>query len=163
MFSTNDPSNVSSWSASPRAATARQRRQGDCPVLYCVHGPLAAQQGRARRHSMKAQVVEVSASAIENEAAKASAAVRQNDENETIEDMDDEDGPGAGGKRQRGAGGSVVPPSFGPVSALEAFGGKSEFRRVPVPPNRYSPLRKDWMSIYTPIVEQLKVSSSALS
>jgi len=28
---------------------------------------------------------------------------------------------------------------------------------VPVPQNRYTPLRRDWMSIYTPIVEQLKL------
>ena len=62
-----------------------------------------------------------------------------------------------GGKRRRNEGGKeVVLPDFEPVTAKEAA-GKTEFRRVPVPPHRYTPLRKDWMSIYTPIVEHLKL------
>jgi len=28
-------------------------------------------------------------------------------------------------------------------------------RRIPVPPHRYAPLKEKWLSIYTPIVEQL--------
>jgi len=62
------------------------------------------------------------------------------------------------GKRQRGAAGAVpVLPEFPAISAQEAAGGKSEFRRIPVPPHRYTPLRKDWMTLYTPIVEHLKL------
>jgi len=34
-------------------------------------------------------------------------------------------------------------------------GGKTEFRKVPVPPNRYGPLKENWMKIFTPIVEHL--------
>ena len=64
----------------------------------------------------------------------------------------------AGGKRQRGVGvGFVNRPEFAPLSAQEATGGKNEFRRIPVPPHRYTPLRKDWMQLYTPIVEHLKL------
>jgi len=28
-------------------------------------------------------------------------------------------------------------------------------RRIPVPPHRYAPLKEKWLSIYTPVVEQL--------
>lgn len=63
-----------------------------------------------------------------------------------------------GGKRLRAAGGEAVKkPEFATISAQEASGGKSDFRRIPVPPHRYTPLRKDWMRIYTPIVEHLKL------
>ncbi len=72
--------------------------------------------------------------------------------------MEGNDEPDAGGKRQRGATGeSVAAPSFPQVSAREVSGGKAEFRRIAVPSHRYTPLRKDWMQIYTPIVEHLKL------
>ena len=38
-----------------------------------------------------------------------------------------------------------------------AQSGKPEFRRVPVPPHRFSPLKEHWMKIFTPIVEHLKL------
>ncbi|XP_054239710.1 RNA-binding protein PNO1 [Indicator indicator] len=48
-------------------------------------------------------------------------------------------------------------PSFPPVAA-EALGtGKSEIRKVPVPANRYTPLKENWMKIFTPIVEHLQL------
>lgn len=34
---------------------------------------------------------------------------------------------------------------------------KSEFRRVPVPPHRLTPLKKDWLSLYTPLVSHMKL------
>ena len=34
-------------------------------------------------------------------------------------------------------------------------GGKSEMRKVPVPANRYTPLKDSWMKIFTPVVEHL--------
>jgi len=73
--------------------------------------------------------------------------------------MDDDDGEdGGGGKRRRAPGGkAVVVPQFPAVSAEDATGGRSEFRRIPVPPHRYTPLRNEWMRIYTPIVEHLKL------
>jgi len=73
------------------------------------------------------------------------------------DDLMEEEEEESTGKRQRGKSGAVTPPDFPAISAKDAAGGKSEFRRVAVPPNRYSPLRKDWMLLYTPIVEQLKL------
>ena len=73
-------------------------------------------------------------------------------------DLDGDGGnPPAGGKRRRGAQGEAIATDFPQLTAQEARGGKSEFRRVPVPPHRYTPLRKEWMAIYTPIVEHLKL------
>ena len=73
------------------------------------------------------------------------------------EEEEEEEEP-SGGKRVRSnAGEAVKKPQFASLTAHEASGGKSEFRRIPVPPHRYSPLRKDWMRLYTPIVEHLKL------
>lgn len=47
--------------------------------------------------------------------------------------------------------------SFSAVSALEANQGKSEYRKIRCPPNRLTPLRSQWDSIMTPIVEYLKL------
>ncbi|KAJ7402220.1 RNA-binding protein PNO1 [Pitangus sulphuratus] len=48
-------------------------------------------------------------------------------------------------------------PAFPPVSA-EALGiGKGELRKIPVPANRYTPLKENWMKIFTPIVEHLQL------
>ncbi|XP_009323298.1 PREDICTED: RNA-binding protein PNO1 [Pygoscelis adeliae] len=35
--------------------------------------------------------------------------------------------------------------------------GKGEMRKVPVPANRYTPLKENWMKIFTPIVEHLQL------
>nr|ODN82456.1 pre-rRNA-processing protein PNO1 [Cryptococcus depauperatus CBS 7841] len=32
---------------------------------------------------------------------------------------------------------------------------KNEFRRVPIPPHRMTPLKRDWVNLYTPMVEML--------
>ena len=36
-------------------------------------------------------------------------------------------------------------------------GGKSEFRKIPVPPHRYTPLKEHWLEIFNPVVEHLKL------
>ncbi|CAI5934000.1 unnamed protein product [Closterium sp. NIES-65] len=36
-------------------------------------------------------------------------------------------------------------------------GSKFEFRKIPVPPHRYTPLKERWMDIYTPVFEQMKI------
>lgn len=36
-------------------------------------------------------------------------------------------------------------------------GGAVEMRKVPVPPHRYTPLKENWMKIFTPIVEHLRL------
>lgn len=49
----------------------------------------------------------------------------------------------------------VKRPNFPPISADKMTSGKTELRKVPVPPNRYTPLKENWMKIFTPIVEHL--------
>lgn len=36
-------------------------------------------------------------------------------------------------------------------------GGKTQFRRVPVPPHRLTPLREAWLKIFNPVVEHMKL------
>ena len=48
-------------------------------------------------------------------------------------------------------------PKFEPLIAYEMSGGGSEFRKVSVPAHRYTPLKKIWMEIYTPVSEQMKI------
>lgn len=45
---------------------------------------------------------------------------------------------------------------FAPLSAAETSTTlKGEFRRVPIPPHRMTPLKREWINIYTPLVEML--------
>lgn len=46
---------------------------------------------------------------------------------------------------------------FAPLSATaQQVGGiKNEFRRIPVPDHRMTPMKREWVNIYTPLVEQL--------
>ncbi|KAG5398731.1 hypothetical protein IGI04_020545 [Brassica rapa subsp. trilocularis] len=48
-------------------------------------------------------------------------------------------------------------PVFKPLKAHEMSDGKVQFRKIPVPPNRYTPLKKAWLDIYTPVYDQMKV------
>mmetsp|Transcript_23346 Transcript_23346/g.31886 ORF Transcript_23346/g.31886 Transcript_23346/m.31886 type:complete len:193 (+) Transcript_23346:191-769(+) len=48
-------------------------------------------------------------------------------------------------------------PDFSQLSALQMNSGKFESRKVPVPPHRLSPLKNQWMDIYKPIVEHMKL------
>ena len=48
-------------------------------------------------------------------------------------------------------------PNFEPLKAHEISEGRVQFRKVSVPSHRYTPLKKVWMEIYTPIYEQMKV------
>ena len=54
-----------------------------------------------------------------------------------------------------------VPPvasssGFAPLTAsVQSSVLKNEFRRVPIPPHRMSPLKRDWVNLYTPMVEML--------
>lgn len=63
------------------------------------------------------------------------------------------------------------PSKSQPASAAEASGSssgfaplpaqatssvlKNEFRRIAIPPHRMSPLKRDWVNLYTPLVEML--------
>ncbi|RZC00101.1 RNA-binding protein PNO1, partial [Glycine soja] len=48
-------------------------------------------------------------------------------------------------------------PKFEPLKPHEMSDGQVQFRKVNVPPHRYTPLKKAWMDIYTPIYEQMKI------
>ncbi|XP_055098750.1 RNA-binding protein PNO1 isoform X2 [Symphalangus syndactylus] len=46
-------------------------------------------------------------------------------------------------------------PVFPPLCGDGLLSGKEETRKIPVPANRYTPLKENWMKIFTPIVEHL--------
>ncbi|KAI5067336.1 hypothetical protein GOP47_0017864 [Adiantum capillus-veneris] len=48
-------------------------------------------------------------------------------------------------------------PRFQPLTTSEMNGGRVQFRKVLVPPHRYTPLKQHWMEIYTPVFEQMKI------
>jgi len=48
-------------------------------------------------------------------------------------------------------------PNFAPLSAVGMSDGNIEQRKVPVPPHRMTPLKKDWERIFTPVVEHMKL------
>lgn len=47
-------------------------------------------------------------------------------------------------------------PQFPPISA-DKLREAGEMRKVPVPSHRYTPLKENWLKIYTPIVENLQL------
>ncbi|MEE6474506.1 hypothetical protein FKM82_010405 [Ascaphus truei] len=48
-------------------------------------------------------------------------------------------------------------PAFPPISGEKLMGDKDEMRKIPVPSHRYTPLKDNWMKIFTPIVEHLQL------
>ncbi|XP_056423895.1 RNA-binding protein PNO1 [Hyla sarda] len=48
-------------------------------------------------------------------------------------------------------------PDFPPISGELLMGDKDEMRKIPVPSHRYTPLKENWMKIFTPIVEHLQL------
>jgi RNA-binding protein PNO1 len=49
-------------------------------------------------------------------------------------------------------------PKFPALKGDAVSGGsRSQYRRIPVPPNRLTPLKTHWMEIYEPVVKQLKL------
>jgi len=48
-------------------------------------------------------------------------------------------------------------PNFPALGAQAAMGGKTEYRRIRVPPHRLTPLRAQWEHLMSPIVEYLKL------
>ncbi|KAL0222226.1 hypothetical protein RCL1_002080 [Eukaryota sp. TZLM3-RCL] len=53
--------------------------------------------------------------------------------------------------------GEPVIPMFNGLNAEDVSTSVQEARSVPVPPHRYTPLKNQWMDIYTPIVQNLKL------
>ncbi|KAF9667193.1 hypothetical protein SADUNF_Sadunf16G0307500 [Salix dunnii] len=60
-------------------------------------------------------------------------------------------------REQKSEGALPAKPKFEPLKAHEMSDGRVQFRKVSVPPHRYSPLKKAWMEIYTPVYEQMKI------
>lgn len=48
-------------------------------------------------------------------------------------------------------------PKFAPLKPHEMSDGGVQFRKVSVPPHRYTPLKKAWMEIYAPIYDHMKI------
>lgn len=51
----------------------------------------------------------------------------------------------------------VSVPSFPPLpaAAVQSTTLKSETRRIPIPPHRMTPIKKDWINIFSPLTEIL--------
>nr|XP_046256937.1 RNA-binding protein PNO1 isoform X2 [Scatophagus argus] len=47
-------------------------------------------------------------------------------------------------------------PQFPPISG-DKLKGPDEMRKIPVPAHRYTPLKENWLKIFTPIVENLQL------
>ncbi|KAM0934898.1 putative pre-rRNA-processing protein PNO1 [Dioscorea sansibarensis] len=56
-----------------------------------------------------------------------------------------------------GAEAAPARPLFPALKPQEMLDGKVQFRKVPVPPHRFSPLKRCWMEIYTPVYDQMKI------
>ncbi|CAM4651909.1 RNA-binding protein PNO1 [Lepidochelys kempii] len=65
------------------------------------------------------------------------------------------DGGGGGSRMDTGQPWPSKRPDFPPVCGDALRSGKDEMRKIPVPANRYTPLKENWMKIFTPIVEHL--------
>ncbi|KAK3279749.1 pre-rRNA-processing protein pno1 [Cymbomonas tetramitiformis] len=48
-------------------------------------------------------------------------------------------------------------PEFEAITAQEMSGFKTELRRIAVPVRRFTPLKENWIALYQPITEQLKL------
>ncbi|CAM4539867.1 unnamed protein product [Lepidochelys olivacea] len=64
-------------------------------------------------------------------------------------------GGGGGSRMDTGQPWPSKRPDFPPVCGDALRSGKDEMRKIPVPANRYTPLKENWMKIFTPIVEHL--------
>lgn len=70
-------------------------------------------------------------------------------------------GPAPGTDADMGEAGALPDkPSFGALASTSGKGGPSEkveFRRVPVPQHRMTPLKTAWLELYKPITDNLKL------
>lgn len=57
-------------------------------------------------------------------------------------------------KMEVSEGTTINRPSFPPIKREKLDSG-SEIRKISVPAHRYSPLKENWMKLFTPIVEHL--------
>ena len=69
-----------------------------------------------------------------------------------VEEEEQQHAEGAAGEEQAGP-----RPKFPPLSSYEQNGKRIEFRRVPVPQHRMTPLKNSWLALYKPVTENLKL------
>jgi len=48
-------------------------------------------------------------------------------------------------------------PRFKPIDTENLVNSEIEFRKILVPPNRYTPMKQNWSKIFTPVVEHLNL------
>lgn len=48
-------------------------------------------------------------------------------------------------------------PRFAPGNDVNVSSSKSDTRRIPISPHRFTPLKNAWISVYTPLVQHLKL------
>jgi RNA-binding protein PNO1 len=84
------------------------------------------------------------------------AAKRKVAEMEKESVMDTESGVSDVDSTISGATTPVLRPSFPPIKKEKLADG-TEVRKIPVPSHRYSPLKENWIKIFEPIVEHLKL------
>lgn len=86
---------------------------------------------------------------------KEKAVATQGDNEMDVDDSDDvliSSGPST----QPASAATGSSSGFAPLSQAATNGVlKNEFRRVPVPPHRMSPLKREWVNLYTPMVDML--------
>jgi len=84
--------------------------------------------------------------------------MEEDSDGEEVEDEEDE-GEEEDGEDEMEEEGSItlVKPNFPELTPSMMNGGSSEERAVPVPAHRLTPLKENWMKIYTPVVQQLKL------
>ena len=52
---------------------------------------------------------------------------------------------------------SMMAPEYPALTEHQLHGGKTAYRRVRVPPHRYTPLKKSWENIMRPLVEHMMI------
>lgn len=53
--------------------------------------------------------------------------------------------------------GSGFRPEFSALTAEQMAGPRTQFRRLAVPTHRFTPLKENWLALYKPVTEQLKL------
>ncbi|KAL2916296.1 pre-rRNA-processing protein pno1 [Polyrhizophydium stewartii] len=72
------------------------------------------------------------------------------------EDVPMDEGAGAGAG-DADAAAAAAKPNFPALSRKDLTAQSVESRKIPIPPHRMTPLKKDWLKIYTPLVEHMKL------
>ena len=101
--------------------------------------------------SSPSQVLPSTTSAQQAAAASAIDKTTQQDEDdgEMLLDTSPPTAPPANTNGEMSAGFSPLPAA----AAAQSGSKKSEIRRIPIPPHRMSPLKKDWVNIFVPLTE----------